>query len=227
MILFQTNPFWISILAYFINRERILRIELVAMALCFGGVMMIAYSKTDSGPGTSTNLQEGKPSEMFGIMVAFSVAWFFAGCNVINRKLSEVHFSVIMLYHSLLGTFMALVFIAGDWLVTGNFLILHDWNTYGYLFVCCFLDFFSINATNIAFQSDSSGFVSIIGYIVVFYGFLADEFIFETPITGLDLAGAVCIFVVTVAVTIYKLRQSNTPKKLQRLNESKADSEVK
>jgi hypothetical protein len=42
--------------------------------------------------------------------------------------------------------------------------------------------------------------------MIVFYGFLADEFIFEAPITGYDLAGAICIFVVTVSVTIYKLR---------------------
>jgi hypothetical protein len=47
----------------------------------------------------------------------------------------------------------------------------------------------------------------VIGYIVVFYGFLADEFVFDTAITGFDLAGAILIFIVTVGVTVHKLRQ--------------------
>jgi hypothetical protein len=42
--------------------------------------------------------------------------------------------------------------------------------------------------------------------MIVFYGFLADEFIFQAPITGFDFAGAICIFFVTVGVTIYKMR---------------------
>jgi len=70
-----------------------------------------------------------------------------------------------------------------------------------------------LNAHNIAFQSDSSGFISILGYIVILYGFLADEFIFGTSITGFDLIGAVLIFTVTVSVTIYKLREKLFPKK--------------
>lgn len=46
----------------------------------------------------------------------------------------------------------------------------------------------------------------MIGYVVVFYGFFADEFIFHSPMTGYDLAGAFLIFSVTVGVTVYKLR---------------------
>lgn len=68
------------------------------------------------------------------------------------------------------------------------------------------LDFISMNSQNIAFQSDSSGFVAVIGYLIVLYGFLADEFIFDSAITGFDLVGACIILFVTVGVTVFKLK---------------------
>lgn len=40
------------------------------------------------------------------------------------------------------------------------------------------------------------------------YGFLADEFIFHTSITGFDLGGAILIFVVTLGISIYKLKST-------------------
>ena len=89
----------------------------------------------------------------------------------------------------------------------------HSAAIYFYLFVTCLFDFICLNAHNIAFQSDSSGFISILGYIVILYGFLADEFIFGTSITGFDLVGAILIFGVTVGVTVYKLRQQIFAKK--------------
>ena len=67
-------------------------------------------------------------------------------------------------------------------------------------------DVLSLNSYNLAFQSDSSGFVAIIGYMIVVFGFLCDEFIFEAFITGYDLAGAIMILLVTITVTIYKLK---------------------
>jgi drug/metabolite transporter (DMT)-like permease len=72
----------------------------------------------------------------------------------------------------------------------------------------CVIDFIGLNALNIAYQSDKSGFISIIGYLCVFYGFLCDEFIFNAPMTGFDLLGAILIFVVTVGVALYKLRSN-------------------
>ena len=49
--------------------------------------------------------------------------------------------------------------------------------------------------------------MAVLGYIVILYGFLVDEFIFQAPISGFDLAGAFLILLVTVSVTVTKLRQ--------------------
>ena len=57
--------------------------------------------------------------------------------------------------------------------------------------------------------------MALLGYIVVVYGFIADEVIFDNSISGQTLAGALTIFVVTVGVTGYKLFFSGTGKKAQ------------
>ena len=44
----QTNPFWISILAWAINKEKIRWIEIVGIFVCFGCVLMVGYSKSQN-----------------------------------------------------------------------------------------------------------------------------------------------------------------------------------
>ena len=44
-ILFQTNPFWTSIMAVFLLRENVKLYEYIAMGICFLGVVGIAISK--------------------------------------------------------------------------------------------------------------------------------------------------------------------------------------
>lgn len=144
---------------------------------------------------------------MLGVFVCFLMSWFYAACNVVNRKLKDVHFAIIGFYHPITGVTISLGCLVIAYLFTGTFLEVHSLLTYEYLLLACFFNFIELNSQNIAFQSDSSGFVSVVGYLVVFYGFLADEFVFKRPIAGLELAGACMIFVVTVGVTVFKLRQ--------------------
>ena len=77
---------------------------------------------------------------------------------------------------------------------------------YGMVLVAGLVDLFQFNLRNIAFQSDSSGFVAVIGYAVVLYGFMADYWIFEIELTTWSLIGALLIAVVTVGVTLIKLK---------------------
>jgi len=47
MIIFQINPFWVSVLACLLLKERIRPIEILGMLICFGGVIMIAFAKQE------------------------------------------------------------------------------------------------------------------------------------------------------------------------------------
>jgi drug/metabolite transporter (DMT)-like permease len=70
------------------------------------------------------------------------------------------------------------------------------------------VDFLGTYSQVTAFSCDSSGFVALLGYIIVVYSFLVDEYIFNLPITGLDILGTILIVVVTVTTTVYKVRMS-------------------
>lgn len=49
MVIVMTNPFWTVILSYFINGTRIMWFEILAMIVCFFGVVaIVTSSKADS-----------------------------------------------------------------------------------------------------------------------------------------------------------------------------------
>jgi len=58
----------------------------------------------------------------------------------------------------------------------------------------------------VAFQSDSSSFVSLMAYGGVVYAFICDYFIFHTTISGVQLVFAMGIMLITVAMAIYKYK---------------------
>ena len=45
-IIFNTLPFWVSILEYFVLNERVSKFNLYCMVACFTGVVIIAHSKS-------------------------------------------------------------------------------------------------------------------------------------------------------------------------------------
>lgn len=91
-----------------------------------------------------------------------------------------------------------------------------QWWWFGYLLCCLTCDYVGLNAQNIAFQKDSSGFVAIIGYMIIFYGFLADYFIFGFTINGVQIAAALLILGVTVGTSVYKLKQKQSEQQQQQ-----------
>lgn len=73
-------------------------------------------------------------------------------------------------------------------------------------------DNLSLNSQTIAFQSDSSGFVSLVGYVAVLYAFLADYLILGETISVTEMVGAALILSVTVWVSVLKIRAQNAEK---------------
>ena len=44
-VLFETNPFWVSILSCLILKEKVLLLEIIGIFVCFGGVILIGFGK--------------------------------------------------------------------------------------------------------------------------------------------------------------------------------------
>jgi drug/metabolite transporter (DMT)-like permease len=145
MIIFQTGPFWTSILGYLVNKEPILRFEYVAMTICFCGVLAISTSKTDQ------QITSDYP-KFVGVVLAFLCAWLSAGAQVMNRKLKDIHFTVIGFWHAATGLAVSLLYLFGRFVVTGAmFYETHSGQTYFYMIGGCLIDLIGINAFNIAF----------------------------------------------------------------------------
>jgi len=139
-------------------------------------------------------------------------AWTQAAINVTNRKLRDVHFAIIGFFHPILGFTVAASYMTIRIITTGEGMGTHSgWIYIEVFFACCF-DFMQLCSQNIAFQNASPGFVSVIGFISVAYGFIADELIFQKSITGMELIGATLILSVCFTTAVLKLRQSRAEK---------------
>ena len=68
----------------------------------------------------------------------------------------------------------------------------------------CFFDSLSINCLVYAFQSSSSGFVSLFTYLTIVYSLLSDKFIFEQTVTQSQFIAALVIIVSAFVVSVHK-----------------------
>ena len=183
LILFETNPFWVAILACLVLKERVQLIEVVGMFICFGGVLMIAFAKqkrideSESGEVDEKD-QLDSFDQWLGLAGGLIAAWTMGFNAIYNRKLKHLNHNVIMFYHGSLGCLICCIILAIEGIVNGGFRTYEDSNTYIFLLSGGFLDCICVNMLTIAYQKDSSGFVSLMAYTIVVYGFLADILIF-------------------------------------------------
>ena len=57
----------------------------------------------------------------------------------------------------------------------------------------------------IAMQNERSGFITLVGYINLVYGFLGDVFIFEEQLRLIELLGIVIVLLMNIAVIYRKI----------------------
>ena len=114
VVIVQTSPFWTSILGLLINKEVVHKFEYIAMIFCFGSVVAITQSK----PNSSTTYSES--TRLTGIIMAFTLSWVFSATCVFNRRLKDVHFVVVLFYHSIFGMTAASVIIISEKVITGD-----------------------------------------------------------------------------------------------------------
>ena len=83
----------------------------------------------------------------------------------------------------------------------------YDRDTYLYLVFGAISDMICVFSLTIAFMSDSSGFVGLLSYAIVVYGFLSDVIIFQESILALEILGACVIMVATLTVSGIKIHE--------------------
>ncbi len=161
-IIFNTNPFIISLLGLILNGEPIHRFEIIGMILCFIGLILVSWStvsKQSEGPNSS--------EKIIGILFAFGSATCFSVSCVISRKMKNVNFLVNSTLHSIVGMIVSVTFRLFLLVMLGKPFLLIEYPSDVLLkaFSGAFFDSGAVMSVIIAFMSDSSGFVSLFGYI--------------------------------------------------------------
>jgi drug/metabolite transporter (DMT)-like permease len=161
-IIFNTNPFIISLLGLILNGEPIHRFEIIGIILCFSGLLVLSWSSV------SMQSEEGEVGEkIIGILFALASGTFFSVSCVINRKLKNVNFLINSTLHSVVGMTLAVTLRLSLLILLGKPFMLFvypiDVTLKG--LGAGFCDSVAVMSVIVAFMSDSSGFVSLFGYI--------------------------------------------------------------
>jgi hypothetical protein len=86
------------------------------MALCFCGVMMIAFAKPPTSD-TDDKVTSDSSTMLLGILLAFLLAWGGSIIAVCNRMMAELDWFVILFCHSVLGFSTALLYVSIEALI--------------------------------------------------------------------------------------------------------------
>ena len=86
MVLWQTSPFWITIVAWFMLKEPIIPLELVCMVICFSAVALIAWQSGNNDDELSTE-KDYSDTSLAGLIVALCSAVTMAFVAVLSRAL--------------------------------------------------------------------------------------------------------------------------------------------
>ena len=198
-------PFWTSIMGHFINKENMLCVEVMAMVFCFLCIIGITLGKnTDSEPEAITgNVYDHMG---IGIFLAFCVSLLRASQCVTNRIIKDVHFTLIMFWYNAFGAIFPFIGLTiGKIVATGPFTFYSYSSTaFMWLILGSLCDFTTCMAVFIAFQNDSSGFVSLLAYASVFWAFLSDALIFQNTYSFLQVGCAMMILGTCWSIAIYK-----------------------
>lgn len=158
-----------------------------------------------------------KNNLILGYGLIFITSWIYASNCILNRALKNVHHAILMFWHAVIGLTIASVAVLIEAAVVGDGIRIFHYDSSIYLLLAgaALFDTITVNSVTIAFQSDSSGFVSLISYISIVYAFIADLVIFNESFSTIELLAALTILIVTVATAAFKICEGKRAK-LQR-----------
>jgi drug/metabolite transporter (DMT)-like permease len=108
-----------------------------------------------------------------------------SGIDILARKLQGAHWSIVLFWNAFFGFLVPSIGLLVYILATGaQVLVLSSskawlWMLFG---SCC--DTLTALFNIIAFQNDSSSFVSLLAYVSVVWAFAADILVFDNAING-------------------------------------------
>lgn len=217
--IFNTAPFWASLLSFCFLKEYITKFEICAMILSFGGVCMISVPNEATGEEIADEESEevgtSSSKQILGSGLIFCTAWCYATVSILTRKMQKIHFAVMLFYYSVVAFTLTSLVICVDVWISDKAFGLFTYNSEQWLFTLLLssVNFIGLNCQTIALQNERSGFITLLGYIGLFYAFLGDIFIFKETFAWLELAGISVVLIMNISLICSKqIATSNSSK---------------
>ena len=210
-VIIKLDSFIVLVLGYCINNEKINPSIVVSMIICFASILAMTLSakKETNEEGEDSDKQDTK---LTGIGMALIVAFFGGSMPILTRRLKDMPASSMMFLMGLFGTLIMgiLIVLEAYWINAETYHIFSytPWQ----LFLIITSSVFSAIATisyTIAYQSDTAGFIVLIGNVKIIYFFLSDTFIFNEIFSSVELISVICITTVVVIVAVQKTLEKN------------------
>lgn len=99
------------VIAYFINGEPIIFMEIGGMAISFVGIYIFADGKQSSGTQAENRVYA------FGLVAILISACFTAVCASLTRKLKDIHYTILAMSNNLttlIGASVVVAFTTGE-----------------------------------------------------------------------------------------------------------------
>ena len=167
VIIFQTSPFWTSLLSYKFNNEPLYAVEVLGMTLCFIGVCFITMSEKDDQNELLTGqtghvddeilakeqARTGFFSKVAGILLMFAASVMSSGIAVLNRSLADIPYTVVLFFHSFFGIFISFILLVALILFANRPLYFLEFSPLenSLLFTATLMDAIGVMAQTIAF----------------------------------------------------------------------------
>ena len=133
---------------------------------------------------------------------------------VATRSLKTLRPEIIIFYYTLFGLISTSIFIPVEMSITSlpSRLMSYTGRQYLIAIAASAFDAGSLIGNTIAYQSDRSGFVSLVSYMSIVYAYMSDTLIFRESLRVVELLAAIVILVFAVGVAAYKLYIQNKAK---------------
>ena len=144
---------------------------------------------------------------MLGLVSIFICSWLISGLMVSNRLLKGVPDLIIMFFHGLAGIVVSSLYLLYDSFAKEDHLFILKYSPWQYslLLLGSFSDCLCVYSGIRAAQSGKLGFIGLVQYVAVIYGFFADVFVFKETFRANDLIAVAVILATTVGVSVYKI----------------------
>lgn len=111
-IIYNTTPFWVSLLAFLTLGERMRKIELIAMVFSFTLIILLFISRQSALLVQSSNM-------WVGLALASTSAVCASISAVATRKMQQTHFSILLLHYAIFSCVLTGFILLVEGLYTG------------------------------------------------------------------------------------------------------------